>query len=385
MNGLDRVPQDGDFAKRARCADSRAEKFRAPLLASIRVHWRFNSPVFAVPAKTDPRVLEKLRRLLCALQTHIRDAVIASRAVHAKSFAKIAAVTEADTIYRIDKISEAAILAWFAENWPRTFPVEVVMEGIEDGETVTFPRGTPVAKTAWKCILDPIDGTRCIMYDKRSAWSLGGIAPQRGAKTDLGDIVVAAMTELPTTKQARSDQFSAFRGGKLHATASDLTSGKTRPLAVRPSQARDFKHGFASFSRFFPDGRALTSQIEEAIWRELHAGETGASPLIFDDQYIATGGQLHELLTGRDRFVGEIRPLVFKKLGIESSLVCHPYDICTALLLEVAGGVVEAPLGGPVRALLDTTSPVAWVGYANPHLARLLRPTLHKVLRAYLK
>lgn len=337
-----------------------------------------------MPAPIDPRVLEKLRRLLCALQASILDAVIASRAKHAKSFAKIAAVTEADTIYQIDKISEAAILTWFEKNWPRTLPVELVMEGIEEGEIVTFPRGTPVETTAWKCILDPIDGTRCIMYDKRSAWSLGGIAPQRGAKTSLADIVVAAMTELPTTKQARSDQFSAFRGGKLYATAKNIASGKTSPLAVRPSQARDFKHGFAAFSKFFPDGRALTAQIEESIWRELHAGESGVSPLIFDDQYLASGGQLHELLTGRDRFIGEIRPLVFKKLGIESSLVCHPYDLCTALLLEVAGGIVEAPLGGPVRAPLDTTSPVAWVGYANSYLAKLLRPTLRKVLREYL-
>lgn len=331
-----------------------------------------------------PRTLEKLRRLLCALQTHIRDSVIRSRGAHAKSFAKVAAVTQADTIYQIDKISEAAILAWFAKNWPRTLPVELVMEGIEDGEGVTFPHGTPVSKTLWKCILDPIDGTRCIMYDKRSAWSLVGIAPQRGAKTNLTDIVVAAMTELPTTKQARSDQFSAVRGGKLHATASDLSVGKTRPLTVRPSQARNFKHGFASFSRFFVDGRALTSQIEEAIWRELHADETGATPLIFDDQYIATGGQLHELMTGRDRLIAEIRPLVFKKLGIESSLVCHPYDICTALLFEAAGGVIEAPLGGPLKAPLDTTSPVAWIGYANPQLARLARPVIRRVLRELL-
>ena len=322
--------------------------------------------------------------MLCALQIEIRDAVIASRGAHARSFAKIAAVTQADTIYQIDKISEAAILAWFAKNWPRTLPVELVMEGIEDGETVTFPHGTPVAETEWKCILDPIDGTRCIMYDKRSAWSLAGIAPQRGAKTNLTDIVVAAMTELPTTKQARSDQFSAVRGEKLYATACDLSVCKTRPLAVRPSQARDFKHGFASFSRFFVDGRVLTSQIEETIWRELHAGETGASPLIFDDQYIATGGQLHELMTGRDRLIAEIRPLVFKKIGIESSLVCHPYDICTALLFEAAGGVIEAPLGGPLKVPLDTTSPVAWIGYANPHLARLARPVIRRVLRKLL-
>ncbi|MFT3783088.1 MAG: inositol monophosphatase [Nibricoccus sp.] len=334
--------------------------------------------------KNNPQILEKLRKLLCALQVHICDAVVASRGAHAKSFSKVAAVTEADTIYQIDRISEAAILSWFEENWPRSLPVAVVMEGIEDCEQVTFPRGTPVGKTEWKCILDPIDGTRCIMYDKRSAWSLGGIAPQRGPKTNLTDIVVAAMTELPTTKQVRSDQFSAFRGGKLHATARDIPSGALRRLAVRPSQARDFKHGFASFSRFFVDGRALTSKIEEDIWAELHKAESGATPLVFDDQYISTGGQLHELMTGRDRLVADIRPLVFGKLGIASSLVCHPYDFCTAMLLEIAGGVVEAPLGGPVRAALDTTSPVAWIGYANPYLARLARPAVRRALKRHL-
>jgi hypothetical protein len=189
------------------------------------------------------------------------------------------------------------------------------------------------------------------------------------------------MTELPTSKQARSDQFSAVRGGKLHATACDQPGQRPRPITVRPSAARDFKHGFASFVRFFPAGRTLTSQIEEAVWHELHKGEDGASPLVFDDQYISTGGQLHELMTGRDRLIADIRPLVLRKLGLKSSLVCHPYDICTALLLEAAGGLIEAPLGGKLNAPLDTITPVAWVGFANPHLARLARPALRRVIR----
>lgn len=337
-----------------------------------------------MPLKTNSRVLEKLRRLLCALQNHIHDAIVAARKDQATSLAHIAAVTPADTIYQIDRISETAILEWFDQNWPRTLPIELVMEGIEENETVTFPRGTLAGETAWKCILDPIDGTRCLMVDKRSAWSLAGIAPQRGPATCLSDIVVAAMTELPTTKQMRSDQFSAVRGGLLHATARDTPGARPRPLTVRPSRARDFKHGFASFVRFFPAGRSATSQIEEAFWGKLHTGETGASPLVFDDQYISTGGQLHELMTGRDRLVADIRPLVFRKLGLASSLVCHPYDICIAFLLEAAGGVVEAPLGGPIKAPLDTTTPVAWIGFANPQLARLARPALRRALRDFL-
>lgn len=327
------------------------------------------------------RDLEKARRLLCALQDQIRDAVIAARARHARSFARIAAVTAADTIYQVDRISEHAVSAWFEEYWPKSWPVELVMEGLEDGVAVTFPHGTPVAKTVWKCILDPIDGTRGLMYDKRSAWVLAGLAPQRGARTRLGDILVAAMTELPTSKQWRADQLSAVRGGGLRTAAVDVRSGRRLPLRVRPSQARDCKHGFAAIARFFPEGKALTAELEEALWAELHGGAQGGSPLVFDDQYISTGGQLYELIAGHDRFLADLRPLVFRKLGYASELVCHPYDICTALLLTEAGGVIESPLGGGVQAPLDTTSPVAWVGFANVWLARRIRPVLRQLIR----
>ena len=58
--------------------------------------------------------------------------------------------------------------------------------------------------------------------------------------------------------------------------------------------------------------------------------------LIFDDQYISTGGQLAELISGHDRFLADIRPLAYGKLGFRTSLVCHPYDICTALIAREA-------------------------------------------------
>jgi len=126
------------------------------------------------------------------------------------------------------------------------------------------------------------------------------------------------------------------------------TGHRTR-LALRPSRAKDFKHGFAGLARFFPEGKVLTAQIEEALWAELYGVGRGASPLIFDDQYIASGGQLYELIAGHDRMQGDLRPLVFRRLGYASELVCHPYDICTAFLLEEAGGIVETP-DGPAAA-----------------------------------
>ena len=112
--------------------------------------------------------IDQTRRLLCRLQDTIRDAVRAAQRRSGNRLTRVAAVTTADTIYGIDKVSEHAVLAWFAQNWPKRWPVELVMEGLED-EAVTFPRGTPVAQTRFKCILNPIDGTRGLMYEKRSA------------------------------------------------------------------------------------------------------------------------------------------------------------------------------------------------------------------------
>jgi hypothetical protein len=331
-----------------------------------------------------PRELERARQLLCQLQDHIRDTLLAARRHQAKNFAKVAAVTAADTIYHVDSLSEVAILEWFAAHWPRTWPVEVVMEGLEERGAVTFPAGTPVARTQWKCILDPIDGTRNLMYDKRSAWILGGLAPQRGARTNLADICVAAMTELPTSKQWRADQLSAVRGRGLKTVLVDVLSGKRRPFQATPSTAKDCRGGFAGIVKFFPEGKALTARIEEELWGRLYGLGRQASPLVFDDQYISTGGQLYELIIGHDRFIADLRPRVFAKLGLAQSLVCHPYDICTALIAHEAGCPVEGPDGRPLRQPLDTTSPVAWVGYANPVLARHVRPVLKKVLEELL-
>jgi fructose-1,6-bisphosphatase/inositol monophosphatase family enzyme len=329
--------------------------------------------------------LDHARRLLCALQVDLRDTLIAARAKQAHTFARVAAVTAADTIYQIDRLSEAAIFSWFERHWPRAWPVELVMEGLEDGESVTFPRGTPVAKTLFKCILDPIDGTRNLMYDKRAAWALAALAPQRGAKTHLGDIVVAAMTELPTSKQGRADQLSAVRGQGVVAQAHDLRTGRRRAYALRPSQAKHFEHGFASIARFFPEGKALLATVEEALWRELGLLGKNGGQLVFDDQYLSTGGQIHELAVGHDRMLGDLRPAAYAKLGLGSaSLCCHPYDICTGLILREAGGIVETPDGRPLRAPLDTTTPVAWMGYANPTLARAVRPVLRRLIRRYL-
>lgn len=330
----------------------------------------------------DPRTCERARRLLCRLQETLRDELYAAHARHARRFARVAAETAADTIYHIDTLAEEVLLGWLAEHWPANLPVELVMEGLE--HTVTFPADVPVAATQWKLIIDPIDGTRGLMHDKRSAWVLAGLAPQRGARNHLGDIVVAAMTELPTSKQWRSDQFSAVRGtGVVRASSCDVRTGKRSRLQVRPSATISFPHGFATVSKFIPAAKEWLSRFEEDLWRALgELPEGGAPQPIFEDQYISSGGQIAEILLGHDLMVIDVRPYALKTLGLEEgALSSHPYDLCTELILREAGGVVAHPLGGRLRDPLDTTSAVSWVGWANPTLARRVRPVLKRVLK----
>lgn len=330
---------------------------------------------------------DHLRALLCDLQNSIREALGSARTRSSTSeFARVAAQTSADTIYAIDRVSEEAILDWFAAHWPASEPVELVMEGIEEDEEVCFPRDTRVEDTKWKCILDPIDGTRGLMYDKRSAWSLAALAPQKGDQTNLSDITIAAMSELPTSKAYLADQVSGVRGcGRegLVCERINILDGSKTAWTVQPSTASDFKHGFSALARFFPEGKSLLAKVEEELWDELIGLNSSPSPVVFDDQYISNGGQLFEILVGHDRMQGDIRPLAYAKLGYDSSLVCHPYDICTSFLLEEAGGIIEAPDGTPLSAPLDTTSPVMWVAFANQTLAEQVRPVLRRLVKEY--
>lgn len=295
------------------------------------------------------------RLLLCRLGDHLRDLVVGVRGM---DMAAIEGETPADTIYGIDKVTDDSLVAWFERHWPE--PVELVSEGLH--EAVVVGRGTPVCTV----IVDTIDGTRGLMYDKRAAWSLAAVAPHGGR---LGDVVAAAMTEIPTTKQWGADQVSAVRGGGVVAERVDVLGGGRHDIDVRPSTATDLEHGFAQVAKFLPPGKAALATIEAAIFEAI-----GAST-VFDDQYLATGGQIHELVAGHDRFVADLRPLV-----APGAFACHPYDICTALVLQEAGGVVTDPWGEPLDVPLDTTTPVAWAGYANRVLFDCIAPALAAAL-----
>ena len=332
---------------------------------------------------------ERLRRLLCDLGNTVQSFVLEQRAgLSAAQLSEVSAVSESDTIYAIDRFSEEALLSWFENHWPEDSPVEVIAEGLEEHAPVVFPEGTQISDTQYKVIIDPIDGTRELMFDKRSAWVIAGLAPQRFEDNQLSDIEVAMLTELPTTKQTYADQVSGFRGcglGGIIAERKHLESGEVKPFPIRPSASTNVSHGIAGFVKFFPEGKELTAQIERELWKDLGLYGEDASPVIFDDQYISTGGQMFEMLVGHYRFYGDIRPAVLKSLGLGHSLTCHPYDAAAGLLLTEAGCVYEDPLGGLVQGPLDTVTPVAWVAYANEELAENIRSSFQSIYSNHFK
>lgn len=327
---------------------------------------------------------EDLRLLLCRVGNEIRSAVTKTTAVQTiEGLSQVEAETEADTIYTIDRYSEEAITGWLSSHWPMDEPVRLVMEGIPDDSPMCFPPGTSDLEIRWTLIIDPIDGTRGIMYDKRSAWALAGIAPHTtpGSRPTLVDIQICAMTELPTRKNAWADQLSCVRGRGVVATSTHIESGRIQQIPIRPSLATDFHHSFSSLVKFFPEGRAFTAQVEEAMWRALGCFGSTSSPVIFDDQYISTGGQFYEILVGHDRMIADLRPQIHEAIGLPSSLVCHPYDACCWPLLQEAGIVFCGLDGQFPDAPLDTTSPVSWIAFANKHLSAIGLPALQSAFQ----
>jgi len=300
---------------------------------------------------------EEARRLLCDLGEHVRNLL---REARGPAMSEVVGATAADTIYAIDKVADEYLIDWFDQHWQN---VRVVSEGLDDPVIVG-------KDPEWTVIVDTIDGTRGLMYDKRAAWCLAGAAPLNGS---LDDIQAAAMTELPVVKQGRADQVSGTRGGGVVARRVDLSSGATEALNPRPSPATDLEHGFSQVAKFLLPGKVELASVEVALFDRL-----GCS-VVFDDEYLSNGGQLFELIMGRDRFVADLRPLV---VGPEA-LASHPYDVCASLLLTELGGKVTDPWGAPLDAPLDTVTPVAWVGYANDHLAAWIGPVLAEIVNDF--
>ncbi len=326
-----------------------------------------------------PRNPEHVLEAIKQLHRRIRDRVVA--ACEQSALAEMAGVDrddEGDTIYTIDRISEEVLIDFFETEIAPTTPLVLIAEGLPGGQVV-LPRGSAESETGRRIIVDPIDGTRGLMYQKRSGWILTGVAPNLGPETLLQDIQLAVQTEIPLIKQHLSDMVWAVGGQGVQAERHNRLTGETSPLKLQPSSAKTIAHGFATMSRFFPGaGEELVAIDEEIIRAALGPVQRGKASC-FEDQYIASGGQLYELMAGHDRFVADLRPLMEQPLaqrGLSLGICSHPYDLCTELIARELGVIITNAHGKMLNAPLNVDADVDWVGYANAHIQAQIEPLL---------
>src|SRR5581483_1897771 len=256
---------------------------------------------------------------LATLGERLRDAIVQQRAAgtadEASAIVRQAsgAATDSytgDTIYAIDERGEAVLLD-YCSSWARELerPFILVAEGLPGDGRRVWPDGADPADAAFEWIVDPIDGTRCLMYDKRSAWVLAAVAPGQailGRRPTLEDLAVAVKVEVPTSRARLADLLWAIAGEGAQAQTFDLATGARRPTRLAPSRATTLAHGFAAISKFFPGTKEAAAWIEERLFAEVVGEHAGGAPLVFDDEYVASGGQLYELMVGHDRFIADL-------------------------------------------------------------------------------
>jgi hypothetical protein len=328
----------------------------------------------------DPgRLAGRIREIHAA----IRDEVVEACEENAPEvMARVVSEGSGDTVFEIDRVSEAALIERF-EELAREWPLVLIFEG-QESDGVILPRGTAPEEAELRVIVDPVDGSRGLMYQKRSAWILTGVAPDRGPQTTLADVELAVQTEIPTLKQHLCDSLWAIAGVGATGERLDRISGQRSPLSPKPSGSTTIAQGYGGLSRFMPGARAELAAVDDRVHELVLGPVRRGKAQAFEDQYISTGGQLYELVMGHDRWIADLRPLVdpvLRERGLELGLCCHPYDLCTELIAREAGALVTDERGRRLAAPLNTESDVAWVGYANAQIREGVEPALEAALR----
>ncbi len=328
--------------------------------------------------------VEELTHAIREIHRAIRDAVLAEcEKASLEDLSRVVAEEGGDAIFAIDRVSEAVLREQFSQLAERRSLV-LVGEGLGESGKVTLPEGIPEAGAELRVIIDPIDGTRGLMYQKRPGWVLTGVAPNRGEGTTLADIELAVQTEIPLLKQHLMDTLWAVRGQGAEGERCNRLTGARTPLRIVPSRSSTIAQGFGNLARFFPGFRAELGALDDAIVERILGPVEPGKAQCFEDQYISSGGQLYEILMGHDRWIADLRPLIEKRLqgqGKALGLCAHPYDLCTELIARETGAVVCTPDGEPLAAPLDVWTDVAWVAYANRALRDLIHPVLEEVLK----
>lgn len=317
-----------------------------------------------------------------------------------------------DETFALDEACEAAIDAWFDEHAARG-PLSVLTE--DRGWRHAGPAaarasaGTAAAGAAAtraldgfdhggpRIAIDPVDGTRNVAADLRSAWTVVSACGPGAGEPRARDVVHGTVSELPVVRAARGLRLTADAGHG--AFVAEFASTLDAPHAVHES-ARALRvdddealFGYLPFFRYDPHMRRAAVELETDVLDALIENENANPRHLFDDQYICSAGQLVLLALGTYRAIVDPRAFLADAAGVAAT-TSKPYDLTGALLIAREAGCVLAPLDGANRPdadgsasafdfPLDARTPVGFVGYHNPPTARRVAPHLaHALERA---
>ncbi len=323
------------------------------------------------------RLLTRLRSIHAAIRNRL---VTACEQEDIEELSTIMSEDASDTYFVINGITEEVVLRQI-EQLAQERSFILIMEGVNEtgDDGIAFPLNIDPYDAELRIIINPIDGRHGLVYQKRSAWILTGVAPNKGPATNITDIELALQTEIPLVKQHLSDSLWAIAGNGIQGERYNRVTGERRSLLARPSQAKTIAQGYGSIARFFPGNRTQMASIEDALYEEILGASLQGKVQAFEDQYISTGGQLYELMMGHNRWLADLRTqaVVWQNAG----LCCHPYDLCTELIAREAGVIVTNEYGQRLHSPLDDTTNLSWMGYANPTIQQQVAPVLDAILR----
>lgn len=335
------------------------------------------------------RIEDAWRERLTDLCTRIRDgarAAVAS-ASETNDFASVDAPLRqgaGDITYAIDDHVERAITSWFDEV-ARLGPLSLMTEDSGWLHRGPGPAGSmPLADFDHggpRIALDPIDGTRNLMADLRSAWTVVSFAPPGVGGPRLSDQTMGMVSEIPDSRAARYRVLSAARDERCRFELRELDGSKlVRERELRSDGDARVDRGYFPFFRYAPDQRPALARIEAAFFERLREHESADLRHVFDDQYISNAGQLALLAFGTYRTIVDVRGWLARQHGART-ITSKPYDVAGAIFCaRAAGCVVEAPFGAPLDFPIDVVTPVDFIGFVNHASAARMRPHLDHAL-----
>jgi fructose-1,6-bisphosphatase/inositol monophosphatase family enzyme len=234
-----------------------------------------------------------------------------------------------------------------------------------------------------RLVVDPVDGTRNLMADLRSAWTVIALCPPGPAEPRLSEVELGLVSELCVSNAERFRSIAARRGGGARLSLRTRLDGHTVEEASLNADDDDrVDHGYFSFFRYTPALRPIIARLEVDFFGALEREEGADLRHCFEDQYISNGGQLALLSLGTYRFIADLRADLAPRIDAPCT-TSKPYDCAGALLVaQEAGCVIRAADGGELDFPLDATTPVSFVGYANSPTAARLAPHLERVRSA---